>query len=194
MREEPRDEVDELVDAWHRERSDLDLAPVEVFSRISRLARLLDLARRSAFSEQAIEPWEFDVLAALRRAGPPYQLTPGALLRQTMVTSGTMTNRVDRLVERELVDRSRDPSDRRGVLVRLTAAGKQAVDGAFETLIARERDLLAELSEDDRHQLGVAAQAADGAARLSLTRAGSPRPATRARGPPSRAWPCRPPH
>src|SRR3978361_419571 len=150
---DPRDEVDELVAGWRRERSDLDLAPVEVFSRISRLARLLDLARRTAFSEQAIEPWEFDVLAALRRAGAPYQLTPGALLRQTMVTSGTMTNRVDRLVERELVDRSRDPHDRRGVLVRLTAAGKQAVDGAFETLIASERELLAELAEDDRRQL-----------------------------------------
>jgi hypothetical protein len=68
MRDKPaRDEVDELVEAWHRERSDLDLAPVEVFSRVSRLARLLDLARRTAFSEQAIEPWEFDVLAALRR-------------------------------------------------------------------------------------------------------------------------------
>ncbi len=154
MRDEPaRDEVDELVEAWHRERSDLDLAPVEVFSRISRLARLLDLARRRAFSEQAIEPWEFDVLAALRRAGPPYQLTPGALLRQTMVTSGTMTNRVDRLVERAFVDRSPDPHDRRGVLVRLTPAGKQTVDGAFETLIASERELLAELSEADRRQL-----------------------------------------
>jgi DNA-binding MarR family transcriptional regulator len=154
MRDKPaRDEVDELVEAWHRERSDLDLAPVEVFSRVSRLARLLDLARRTAFSEQAIEPWEFDVLAALRRAGAPYQLTPGALLRQTMVTSGTMTNRVDRLVERTFVDRSPDPHDRRGVLVRLTPAGKQAVDGAFETLIASERELLAELSEADRRQL-----------------------------------------
>jgi DNA-binding MarR family transcriptional regulator len=154
MRDKPaRDEVDELVEAWHRERSDLDLAPVEVFSRVSRLARLLDLARRTAFSEQAIEPWEFDVLAALRRAGAPYQLTPGALLRQTMVTSGTMTNRVDRLVERAFVDRSPDPHDRRGVLVRLTPEGKQAVDGAFETLIASERELLAELSEADRRQL-----------------------------------------
>ena len=71
--------------------------PVEVFSRISRLARLLDKVRREAFTAPEIETWEFDVLAALRRAGAPYQLTPGALLRQTMVTSGTMTNRVDRL-------------------------------------------------------------------------------------------------
>src|SRR3954471_6124787 len=101
-----RDEVDELVEAWHRERADLDLAPVEVFSRVGRLARLLDKARRDAFTAHSIETWEFDVLAALRRAGKPYQLTPGALLRQTLVTSGTMTNRVDRLPQRGFVQRS----------------------------------------------------------------------------------------
>ena len=148
-----RDEVDQLVEAWHRERADLDLAPVEVFSRISRLSRLLDLARRDAFTAQAIEPWEFDVLAALRRAGRPYQLSPGQLLRETMVTSGTMTNRIDRLTDRGFVERSPDPNDRRGVLVGLTPAGKNAVDGAFETLLSSERDLLAELSATERRQL-----------------------------------------
>ncbi|MCW2754037.1 MAG: MarR family transcriptional regulator [Marmoricola sp.] len=153
--ESEADEVDELVQAWRRERDDLDLAPVEVFSRITRLARLLDLARREAFTAQDIEPWEFDVLAALRRAGKPYQLSPGQLLRETMVTSGTMTNRIDRLTERDLVDRSPDPDDRRGVLVGLTAAGKRAVDGAFETLLDRERDLLAELSTTERRDLAA---------------------------------------
>jgi DNA-binding MarR family transcriptional regulator len=150
-----RDEVDELVEAWHRERADLDLAPVEVFSRVGRLARLLDKARREAFAAHRIETWEFDVLAALRRAGKPYQLTPGALLRQTMVTSGTMTNRVDRLADREFVVRSPDPRDRRGVLVTLTTTGKKTVDGAFESLLASERDLLAHLSEDDHAQLAA---------------------------------------
>jgi DNA-binding MarR family transcriptional regulator len=151
-----RDEVDELVEAWGRERSDLDLTPVEVFSRISRLTRLLDRARRAAFAAHAIEPWEFDVLAALRRAGRPYQLTPGALLRETMVTSGTMTNRVDRLTQRGLVERFPDPRDRRGVLVRLTASGKKTVDGAFETLLASERALLSDLSPQERtHLAGV---------------------------------------
>jgi DNA-binding MarR family transcriptional regulator len=148
-----RDEVDELVEAWHRERDDLDLAPVEVFSRISRLARLLDKERREAFSAHEVETWEFDVLAALRRAGRPYQLSPGALLRQTMVTSGTMTNRVDRLARRGLVERSPDPADRRGVLVRLTVTGKRTVDGAFETLLARERALLSDLAPEDRGRL-----------------------------------------
>ena len=83
---------------------------MEVFSRVGRLARLLDKARRDAFAAHRIETWEFDVLAALRRAGRPYQLTPGALVRQTMVTSGTMTNRVDRLAHRGFVERSPTPA------------------------------------------------------------------------------------
>lgn len=147
------DEVDELVVAWQRERADLDLAPVEVFSRISRLSRLLDLARREAFAAHHVEPWEFDVLAALRRAGDPYRLSPGRLLRATMVTSGTMTNRIDRLSERGLVERSPDPADRRGVVVTLTEAGRRTVDGAFESLLDSERELLTELSGSDRTQL-----------------------------------------
>ena len=148
-----RDEVDELTEAWARERADLDLAPVAVFSRISRLARHLDLARRDAFTRHAIESWEFDVLAALRRAGAPYELSPGRLLRETLVTSGTMTNRVDRLAARGYVERSPDPTDRRGVIVRLTREGKQAVDAAFEELLAAETALLADLPDRDRDRL-----------------------------------------
>ncbi len=148
-----RDEVDDLVEAWGRERADLDLAPVAVFSRITRLARHLDRARRGAFTEHGIELWEFDVLAALRRAGPPYELSPGRLLRETLVTSGTMTNRVDRLAARGLVERLPDPRDRRGVLVRLTVEGKRTVDGAFEALIEAEHALLASLPEAERHEL-----------------------------------------
>jgi DNA-binding MarR family transcriptional regulator len=93
------------------------------------------------------------VLAALRRAGEPYELSPGRLLRETLVTSGTMTNRVDRLTARGLVERLPDPHDRRGVLVRLTVEGKAAVDGAFEALLAAEADLLAELPDEQRTQL-----------------------------------------
>ncbi|WP_310964685.1 MarR family winged helix-turn-helix transcriptional regulator [Nocardioides terrisoli] len=147
------DEVDELVGAWQRERSDLDLTPVEVFSRLSRLSRRLDLARREAFAEHGIETWEFDVLAALRRAGRPYQLSPGALIRETLVTSGTMTNRIDRLQQRGYVVRSPAPKDRRGVLVGLTDRGRRVVDGAFEGLIDRERALLAVLSPARAEQL-----------------------------------------
>src|SRR6187549_3297650 len=145
-----RDEVDELVEAWARERSDLRLGPVAVFSRISRLSRHLDLARRQAFAEHGIESWEFDVLAALRRAGSPYELSPGRLLKETLVTSGTMTNRVDRLAARGLVERLPDPHDRRGVLVRLTPEGRASVDDAFEALLDAERGLLADLPATDR--------------------------------------------
>ncbi|WP_232677432.1 MarR family winged helix-turn-helix transcriptional regulator [Nocardioides sp. R-C-SC26] len=148
-----RDEVDELIEAWARERADLDLDPVAVFSRISRLGRHLDLARRDAFSAHDIESWEFDVLAALRRTGEPYELSPGRLLRETLVTSGTMTNRVDRLVARGFVERYPDPEDRRGVIVRLTPEGKTAVDGAFEALLDAERALLSGLGGRDQERL-----------------------------------------
>src|SRR3954469_3024026 len=98
----PVDDVDEIVAAWRRERPDLDVSPLEVLSRVSRLARPLDLARGSAFSEHLLDGWAFDVLSALRRAGEPYELSPGQLVQQTLVTSGTMTNRVDRLGGRGL--------------------------------------------------------------------------------------------
>ena len=150
-----RDEVDELVEAWARERADLDLEPVAVFSRISRLTRHLDLARRQAFTAHGIESWEFDVLAALRRAGAPYELSPGRLLRETLVTSGTMTNRVDRLAGRGFVERYPDPEDRRGVIVRLTREGKSAVDSAFEALLDAERRLLADLPPKEQAKLAA---------------------------------------
>lgn len=150
-----QDEVDRLVEAWGRERPDLDLGPMEVLSRVSRLDHHLDAARRTAFTDHGIEPWEFDVLAALRRAGSPYELSPGRLLRETLVTSGTMTNRVDRLVGRALVERLPDPHDRRGVLVRLTVLGRETVDGALAGLLDQERHLLSALGPDEMRQLAA---------------------------------------
>lgn len=149
------DEVDGLVAAWRRERPDLDVAPLEVLSRVSRLARHLDLARRAAFTEHGLEPGEFDVLAALRRAGPPYTLSPGRLVTTTLVTSGTMTNRIDRLEAAGLVERTPDPTDRRGVQVALTEAGRVRVDDALTDLLARERALLDVLAPSDRDRLSV---------------------------------------
>jgi DNA-binding MarR family transcriptional regulator len=146
-------EVVRLVAAWARERPDLDVRPLEVLSRVSRLARHLDRARRTAFAAHDLEAWEFDVLAALRRAGRPYVLSPGRLLDQTMVTSGTMTNRVDRLEARGLVQRMPDPADRRGVHVRLSPRGKDRVDAALADLLDRERDLLRTLSAQDQATL-----------------------------------------
>jgi DNA-binding MarR family transcriptional regulator len=145
-----QDEVSRIVAAWRRERPDLDVEPLAVFSRVSRLARHLDRDRAAAFSGHGLEPWEFDVLAALRRSGPPYQLSPGVLISETLVTSGTMTNRIDRLEARELVLRLRDPDDGRGVLVRLTDAGRGLVDTALAALLDRERMLIAALPPDDQ--------------------------------------------
>ncbi|WP_037608171.1 MarR family winged helix-turn-helix transcriptional regulator [Streptacidiphilus rugosus] len=149
------DEVDRLVAAWRRERPDLDVAPLEVLSRVSRLSRHLDRARRTAFAEHSLEPWEFDVLTALRRAGTPYQLSPGQLLTQTLVTSGTMTNRIDRLAGKDLVQRLPDPGDRRGVLVRLTQAGQERADAALSGLLDHERAILGELSPAQRDDLAA---------------------------------------
>jgi DNA-binding MarR family transcriptional regulator len=143
------DDVDAIVESWHRERPDLDVQPLAVLSRVTRLARHLDQARAEAFDLHDLDGWEFDVLAALRRSGAPYALSPGQLASETMVTSGTMTNRVDRLTERGFVQRSPDPNDRRGVRVELTDAGKRAVDGALTDLLKREHTLLDSL---DTHQ------------------------------------------
>jgi DNA-binding MarR family transcriptional regulator len=149
----PADEVDHIVEAWRRERPDLDVEPLHILSRVLRLARHLDLARGSAFAKHGLEGWGFDVLSALRRAGAPYELSPGQLVAQTLVTSGTMTNRVDRLAARGLVGRGPDPSDRRGVKVTLTTAGRAVVDAAMADLLDRERILLSELPPSERDQL-----------------------------------------
>ena len=149
----PADEVDRIVEAWQRERPDLDVAPLTILSRVLRLARHLDLARGSAFAEHDLEGWGFDVLSALRREGAPYELSPGQLVARTLVTSGTMTNRVDRLAARGLVSRGPDPSDRRGVKVTLTAPGRTVVDAAMADLLDRERILLNQLPPTERGHL-----------------------------------------
>ncbi|MDO5701108.1 MAG: MarR family transcriptional regulator [Bowdeniella nasicola] len=147
------DEVDRIVSAWRRERPDLDVSALEVFSRVSRLARHLDLARRQAFSHHGLVHWEFDVLSALRRAGKPYQLTPGQLVAATLSSSGTMTNRIDRMVDHGLVVRLANESDRRVTHVRLTEEGRTRVDAAMTALLSSERELLAGLDEDERATL-----------------------------------------
>ncbi len=147
------DEVDRILASWAAEAPGLDTEPLEILSRVSRLARHLDLERRAAFARHGLEVWEFDVLAALRREGPPYELSPGDLVHQTLSTSGTMTNRIDRLADRGLVERDRNPFDRRGVRVRLTSAGRQLVQLALEDLLAFERGVLDSLSAVERASL-----------------------------------------
>lgn len=151
MESEHRDEVDRLIAAWKRERPDADLAPLSILSRISRISRHLDLARKVAFAD--LETWGFDVLAALRREGAPYTLSPGQLMQETMVTSGTMTNRLDRLEELNLITRESDPNDGRGSLVTLTTSGIKKVDEALDQLIKYERNLLTDLTPGEFEEL-----------------------------------------
>ncbi len=147
------DEVDRIVGAWRAQRPDLDFSPLGVLSRVDRLSRHLDRARREAFRRSDLEPWEWDVLSALRRAGEPFQLSPKQLLQQTLVSSGTMTNRIDRLVGRRLVRREADPGDGRSILVTLTEEGRTRVDAAITRLVDAEAELLAVLSRGDRERL-----------------------------------------
>lgn len=147
------DEVDMIAHAWAKQRPDLDIAPIQVLSRVSRLAQLLDDRRSQAFAEHGLAAHEFDVLAALRRAGPPYEQTPGQLIEATHVTSGTMTNRLDRLADRNLIVRQAHPTDGRQVLIKLAAKGRRQVDAAFEALLESEETLLAGLSDAQRKTL-----------------------------------------
>jgi DNA-binding MarR family transcriptional regulator len=147
------DEVDLILAAWARELPDTDVSPLGSLSRLSRLAKHLDRARRDAFAAHELEVWEFDVLAALRRQGRPYELSPGELIRQTLSTSGTMTNRVNRLEARGLVQRQPNADDRRGVLVRLTDAGRSRVQDALADLLDFERRVLAAIDPAEREEL-----------------------------------------
>ena len=147
------DEVDGVVAAWRAQRPDLAVDSMQVWSRIHRLAALLDTHRKQCFTDRGLEAWEFDVLAALRRAGEPHRLSPGRLLAETHVTSGTMTHRIDRLKSRGLVTRLRNPDDGRGALVELTDQGRELVDGAIGALITLEDSLLMEWSAHDQDAL-----------------------------------------
>ena len=151
-----RDTVDHVQEQWAAERPELDTSAFAVIGRVSRLSRLIDRRLIENFEAHGLDgDWMFDVMMTLRRAGEPYELTAGELVRQTMVTTGAMTNRVDRLEARGYVKRIADPSDRRVVLVRLTPEGKEIVD---ETAVAHyrlERELLQGLTSRQRDKLAA---------------------------------------
>lgn len=148
-----RDAVDGLTAQWRRERPDLDSAPMAVIGRISRTAALLQRELDRVFGEYGLAGGDFDVLATLRRAGAPYRLTPGELTRSTMVTTGGMTKRLDRLESSGLIRREPDPRDRRGKLIALTEKGRHVVDDAVEAHLRNEERLLAVLPGAEREQL-----------------------------------------
>jgi DNA-binding MarR family transcriptional regulator len=147
------DGVDRITERWAQERPDLDTTAMAVFGRIFRLARLAGDEVERAYAEFGIGRPEFDVLATLRRAGEPYELSPGALAASMMLSTGGTTARLDRLEKAGLAERRPSPTDRRGVLVRLTPQGRSVVDRAVGVGLARQQSLLAHLSPAAQREL-----------------------------------------
>jgi DNA-binding MarR family transcriptional regulator len=147
------DEVDRIVHQWSRVRPDLDVSPTHTLQRITRADLLQTQSFTEVFARYGITWGEYLVLAALRRAGPPYRMNPTTLFCSVVLSSGAMTNRLDRLEEMGLVRRLPDPTDRRGRLVELTAKGRELVDKAVVEHLANEERLLAGLSASERTKL-----------------------------------------
>lgn len=149
------DHVDHVLDQWAQQRPDLDVSPMAVLGRLSRLQQLVGNEQRKTFGAHDLDRASFDVLATLRRSDPPHSLTPTELMRSSMVTSGAITQRLDRLEARGLVDRRPSDSDGRGVRVELTGAGKELIDAALPDHLATEQRLLAALPPADRDALAA---------------------------------------
>ena len=147
------DEIDRIVGEWNRERPDLDVSPTHTLQRITRLGLLQGVSFARVFAPYGVSFGEYLVLAALRRAGPPYRMNPTRLFNSVILSSGAMTNRLDRLEEMGLVERQADPRDRRGRLVALTDRGRELVDAAVVDHLANEERLLGALDPDEREQL-----------------------------------------
>jgi DNA-binding MarR family transcriptional regulator len=147
------DHVARIQEQWRRERPDVDVSPQAVFGRLHRLADRTREELEVEFRRRGLGEGEFDVMAALRRAGPPYELAPGELARHTMVTTGAATKRIDRLVAAGLVTRRVSDDDARGRVIGLTPAGKRVIDEAFTAHMANEHRLLLPLTEKERRDL-----------------------------------------
>lgn len=126
-----KDSVDRLLEQWHQERPELDVSGLGLAVRIELLAKLLRRSTEKSLARVGLKTWQYDVLSALRRQGPPYELPATELARASLLTSGAMTTRIDHLEVQGLVERQPDPNDRRGVRVRLTPRGRNVIDAAI---------------------------------------------------------------
>ncbi|WP_295784841.1 MarR family transcriptional regulator [uncultured Microbacterium sp.] len=160
------DHVDEIVGEWAVERPDVDASPMQVLGRLSRIAAHLDAELLAVFRRFGLGEGEFDILATLRRGGEPFARTPGELARHTMVTTGAVTKRVDRLMASGLVSRSASDDDGRGRVVTLTREGRRVIDEALVAHLTNEERLLSGLDADQRRTLEALLRAWGGA--LSL--------------------------
>lgn len=147
------DAVDRIVAQWERERPDLDPSAKEITGRIVRLESLIQQRFAEVFAELGMKGGDYGLLVALRRAGSPYELSPTGLAKARMMSSGGLTPALDRLQRRGWIERTPNPEDRRGMLVRLTATGKELVDAAMEGHVAAEHDLVRHLSPTEQRQL-----------------------------------------
>jgi DNA-binding MarR family transcriptional regulator len=150
-----RDPVDLFIEQWNRQRPDLDPSALGVVSRVLMLEKHLEQSADRALSRFDLSLWQFDVLAALRRSGPPFMLSPSRLMQFVTLTSGAMTNRIDRLEEDGLVERREDPDDRRGVLIALTPEGRKLVDEAIAVRLDDARRNIATLSSVEEKTLAT---------------------------------------
>lgn len=150
MKHSDKDHVDRILAQWRRERPELDVAAMGLLGRLGRLRAHIAREQEAVFAEYDLTSASFDVLATLRRSGPPFQLSPGELLAATMVTSGTMTNRIDQLERAGLVERLDNPEDRRGVIIALTPNGLKRIDAAAAAHVANQQRLIAGLEPEER--------------------------------------------
>jgi DNA-binding MarR family transcriptional regulator len=148
-----RDGVDTIIEQWRRARPDLDPSPIGVIGRISRLARELEQRLEPVYREHGLESGWHDVLATLRRGGPPFSMRPSDLTGTLMLTSSGTTKRLDRLEQAGLIARGPDPDDRRAILITLTEQGRELIDGVTAAHLQNERDLLAPLSDVEQRSL-----------------------------------------
>ncbi len=148
-----RDHVEQIIEQWQRERPEIDVSPMAVIARISRLSRLLEREIEDGYAASGLNQAQFGVLAALRRAGPPYCLSPTSLYNSLLISSGAMTNRLERLRAAGLVERIDDPDDGRSVLVALTPKGKRLIDRVVTRHYKNERRLLQSLTASERETL-----------------------------------------
>jgi DNA-binding MarR family transcriptional regulator len=149
------DHVDRVLEQWATARPDLDASPMGVIGRLSRLARIMDVELNRVFSEHGLDRASFDVLATLRRSNPEHCLTPAGLMRSSMVTSGAITQRLDKLEARGLVSRTPSETDGRVVMVALTKEGLALIDRALPDHIANEERILASLTTSERDTLAA---------------------------------------
>ncbi len=153
MSEKTPDDIDSIVAQWNRERPDLDVAPMALIGRLGRLREKIVREQEKVFARFGLNSAGFDVLATLRRHGAPYALSPGALMDSMMITSGTVTNRIDQLEKAGLVSREANPEDRRSMIVALTAEGLRLIDEAVAALVENQHRILTPLSAEKRAAL-----------------------------------------